>query len=77
LYERIAYDDAAQPLTATFMDYTIPTAIEVPNIELGHQETPTPFTRSGRKASASRASERRSARSAAQSRTRCRSSTWS
>ena len=49
LYERIAYDDAAQPLTATFMDYTIPTAIEVPNIELGHQETPTPFTPLGTK----------------------------
>ena len=26
------------------MDYTIPTAVEVPNLELGHQETPTPFT---------------------------------
>ncbi len=49
LYERIAYDEAAQPLTATFMDYTIPTAIEVPNIELGHQETPTPFTPLGTK----------------------------
>ena len=49
LYEQIAYDEAAQPLTATFMDYTIPTAVEVPNLELGHQETPTPFTPLGTK----------------------------
>jgi carbon-monoxide dehydrogenase large subunit len=49
LYEEIAYDDDAQPLTATFMDYTIPTAVEVPDLELGHQETPTPFTPLGTK----------------------------
>jgi carbon-monoxide dehydrogenase large subunit len=49
LYEQIAYDEAAQPLTATFMDYTIPTAVEVPRLELGHQETPTPFTPLGTK----------------------------
>ena len=49
LYEQIAYDDDAQPLTATFMDYTIPTAMEVPEIELGHQETLTPFTPLGTK----------------------------
>jgi carbon-monoxide dehydrogenase large subunit len=49
LYEQIAYDESAQPLTATFMDYTIPTAKEVPTIELGHQETPTPFTPLGTK----------------------------
>jgi aerobic carbon-monoxide dehydrogenase large subunit len=49
LYEQIAYDEDAQPLTATFMDYTIPTAVEVPHIELGHQETPTPFTPLGTK----------------------------
>src|SRR5207247_8948447 len=45
----IAYDDDAQPLTATFMDYTIPTAVELPDLELGHQETPTPFTPLGTK----------------------------
>jgi carbon-monoxide dehydrogenase large subunit len=49
LYEQIAYDEDAQPQTATFMDYTIPTAIEVPDIELGHQETLTPFTPLGTK----------------------------
>jgi carbon-monoxide dehydrogenase large subunit len=49
LYEQIAYDEDAQPLTATFMDYTIPTAVEVPHVELGHQETLTPFTPLGTK----------------------------
>jgi carbon-monoxide dehydrogenase large subunit len=49
LYEQIVYDEAAQPLTSTFMDYTIPTAVEVPELELGHQETPTPFTPLGTK----------------------------
>jgi carbon-monoxide dehydrogenase large subunit len=49
LYEEIAYDEYAQPLTATFMDYTIPTAVELPSFELGHQETLTPFTPLGTK----------------------------
>jgi carbon-monoxide dehydrogenase large subunit len=49
MYERIVYDDSAQLLTSTFMDYTIPTAIEIPRMELEHQETPTPFTPLGAK----------------------------
>jgi len=49
LYEEIAYDDAGQPLTATFMDYTIPTAIEIPNYELDHLTSPSPFTPLGAK----------------------------
>jgi carbon-monoxide dehydrogenase large subunit len=31
------------------MDYTIPTAVEIPHMELAHQETPTPFTPLGTK----------------------------
>jgi carbon-monoxide dehydrogenase large subunit len=49
MFERIAYDDAGQPLTATFMDYTLPTAVELPTLEIGHQETPTPFNPLGTK----------------------------
>ena len=49
MYEQIAYDEAGQPLTATFMDYTIPTAVEIPKLEIGHQETPSPFTPLGTK----------------------------
>jgi aerobic carbon-monoxide dehydrogenase large subunit len=44
MFEEIVYDENGQPQTTTFMDYTIPTSIEIPEIELGHQETPSPFT---------------------------------
>src|SRR5499426_231598 len=46
-YERIIYDDAGQPLTATFMDFLMPTAIEIPEIEIGHIETPSPLNALG------------------------------
>jgi aerobic carbon-monoxide dehydrogenase large subunit len=49
MYEQLAYDEAGQPLTATFMDYTIPTAMETLNYEIAHQETPSPFTPLGTK----------------------------
>jgi carbon-monoxide dehydrogenase large subunit len=49
LYEQLLYDDAGQPLTATFMDYTIPTSMETINYEIAHQETPSPFTPLGTK----------------------------
>ncbi len=43
LYERIVYDEHGQPLSATFMDFLIPTAMEVPEIEIIHTETPSPL----------------------------------
>jgi carbon-monoxide dehydrogenase large subunit len=49
MFEQISYDDAGQPLTATFMDYTLPTAVELPSLEVGHQVTPAPFTPLGTK----------------------------
>lgn len=42
LYEHLAYDEDGNPLATTFMDYLLPTATEVPVIELGHIETPSP-----------------------------------
>jgi aerobic carbon-monoxide dehydrogenase large subunit len=42
-YERIVYDDSGQPLTASFMDFLIPTATEIPEIEIAHLETPSPL----------------------------------
>ncbi|WP_416959354.1 xanthine dehydrogenase family protein molybdopterin-binding subunit [Streptomyces sp. Agncl-13] len=42
LYEHLAYDDDGNPVSTTFMDYLLPTATEVPTIELGHIETPGP-----------------------------------
>ena len=43
LYEWMRYDDGAQPLTTTFADYLLPTATEVPNIELRFVESPSPL----------------------------------
>ena len=42
LYEHIVYDDDGNPLTTTFLDYLVPTAAEVPDIEYGHVETRSP-----------------------------------
>ena len=42
LYEHLAYDDDGNPLATTFMDYLVPSAAEVPAIEYGHIETPSP-----------------------------------
>ena len=41
LYEKSVYDDKANFQAGTFMDYLLPTATEVPDIEIHHVETPT------------------------------------
>jgi CO/xanthine dehydrogenase Mo-binding subunit len=43
LYERIVYDEAGQLVNASFMDFLMPYATEVPTIEVDHQETPSPL----------------------------------
>ena len=43
LYERIVYDENGQLLNASYMDFLIPYASEVPVIETDHLETPTPL----------------------------------
>jgi aerobic carbon-monoxide dehydrogenase large subunit len=40
LYEHNVYDDAGNPLASTFLDYLVPTAGEIPDIECHHIETP-------------------------------------
>ena len=40
LFEDFVYDDRGQPTHETFMDYLLPTATDVPEIEYGHVETP-------------------------------------
>jgi len=48
LLEYFRYDEDGQLLTASFADYHIPTAHEVPsNIRVGHVETPSPYTEYG------------------------------
>jgi len=48
-YEEIVYNEDGQLLTASFMDYLLPTAMEVPPIEVGHVETPSPWNELGTK----------------------------
>jgi len=43
LFEWMGYDDGAQPLTTTFADYLLPTATEVPTIEVKFAEFPSPL----------------------------------
>ncbi|MCW2889886.1 MAG: aldehyde oxidase and xanthine dehydrogenase molybdopterin binding protein [Streptosporangiaceae bacterium] len=43
LYERMVYDESGQLLNASFMDFLMPYATEVPRIETGHLETPSPL----------------------------------
>ncbi len=42
-YEQLVYDEQAQLLNASFMDYLLPTSTDVPRIESGHLETPSPL----------------------------------
>jgi aerobic carbon-monoxide dehydrogenase large subunit len=44
LYERMAYDEHGQLLNASFMDFLLPYATEVPRrVEIDHLETPSPL----------------------------------
>ncbi len=47
LYEEFVYDDDGQLLVSSFLDYLIPTAMEVPELRIGHHETPSPYTLHG------------------------------
>ncbi len=48
-YEQLIYDEQGQLLNASFMDYLIPTATDVPPIETAHRETPSPYNPLGMK----------------------------
>ena len=43
LYERMAYDEHGQLQNASFMDFLMPYATEVPRVDIDHLETPTPL----------------------------------
>jgi carbon-monoxide dehydrogenase large subunit len=40
-YEKTTYGEDGQPRSGTFMDYLIPTTMEIPEIEIHHVETPS------------------------------------
>lgn len=48
-YEQLVYDENGQLLNASLADYLIPSAMEVPRIEVGHEETRSPLNPIGSK----------------------------
>jgi len=49
LWEHCVYDDTGQLLTTTLMDYAVPTAADLPPIDVHHLETPAPSIAGGYK----------------------------
>ena len=43
LFEWMRYDENGQPITGTLADYLLVSATEMPRVELGHHESPTPL----------------------------------
>jgi CO/xanthine dehydrogenase Mo-binding subunit len=48
-YEQLNYDENGQLLNATFMDYLLPTALDVPTVEMAHGHTVSPLNPLGAK----------------------------
>jgi aerobic carbon-monoxide dehydrogenase large subunit len=42
-YEKLSFDDQGQLLNASLADYLLPTALDVPRMELSHTTTPSPL----------------------------------
>lgn len=42
-YEKLEYDEYGQLLNGSFMDFLIPTSLDVPSVKVGHEETPSPL----------------------------------
>lgn len=47
IYEEIVYDRIGQMVTGTFMDYLLPTAMEIPTANMGHLEIPATTNKLG------------------------------
>jgi CO/xanthine dehydrogenase Mo-binding subunit len=48
-YEKLVFDENGQLLNASLADYLIPSAMEVPRIEIGHEVTKSPLNPLGSK----------------------------
>jgi CO/xanthine dehydrogenase Mo-binding subunit len=48
-YEQLVYDEGGQLMNASFMDYLLPTAMDVPRVEMAHRETTAPLNPLGLK----------------------------
>jgi 2-furoyl-CoA dehydrogenase large subunit len=51
LYEKFAFSDNGQLASQTFMDYLMPSAMEVPSVDIVDHCTPSPLTVFGQKGS--------------------------
>jgi carbon-monoxide dehydrogenase large subunit len=49
LQEEFGYDESGQPQAITLFDYRLPSIENIPEMELDHSETPSPFTATGAK----------------------------
>ena len=49
MFEEVVYDEDGQPVTASFMDYVMPRAADLPAFELDNTVTPTPVNPLGAK----------------------------
>ena len=47
LYEEIVYDEQGQIITASLVDYLVPSACEIPTMDVVHLETASPTTLGG------------------------------
>ncbi len=48
-FEQLVFDESGQLLTGSFMDYLLPTALDVPRVDVGHEVTPSPLNPLGTK----------------------------
>lgn len=48
-YEELVFDEMGSILNASLMDYLLPTALDMPEITIGHHETPSPLNPLGTK----------------------------
>jgi CO/xanthine dehydrogenase Mo-binding subunit len=46
-YEQLVYNENGQLLNGSFMDFLLPTSLDVPRVEIGHEETPSPLNPMG------------------------------
>ncbi|OEV26508.1 xanthine dehydrogenase [Streptomyces nanshensis] len=49
LFEQVTYDEQGAPSAVSFMEYKVPTAMEIPEVSIHHLETPCAFTETGAK----------------------------
>jgi carbon-monoxide dehydrogenase large subunit len=49
LFEEIIYGDDGDMLTESYTNYLLPTALDIPEMTIGHMQTPSPYTELGTK----------------------------